>query len=93
MYVSRCLWLCFSHFVNSLFFGSIIIILFFKSSGMFPVVYMLLTRQYKVYFISSLSACNNSAGMLSTPYAFLISNSFNAFSNYDFVIGGPSSSG
>ena len=69
---------CFSHFVVLRFLGSIIITLFLKSSGIFPVVYMLLIRQYKVYFISSSSACSNSAGMLSTPYVFLIFNSLSA---------------
>ena len=62
-----------SHFVDFPFFGNITIILFLKSSGIFPVVYMLLIRQYKVCLVSSSSACSNSAGMLSTPYAFFIS--------------------
>jgi len=50
------------------FFANVTIIRFLKS-GIFPVVYMFLIRQYKVCFVSSTSACNNSAGMLSTPYA------------------------
>ena len=54
---------------------------------------MLLIRQYKVCLVSSSSACSNSAGILSTPYAFFDFNSFNAFSNSAFVIVGPSSSG
>ena len=83
-----------SHFVDLLFFGNITITLLLKLSGIFPVVYKLLVRQYKIYFISSSACNNNSAGMLSTPYDFFFNfNSFNAFSNSDFVIGGPSSSG
>ena len=60
---------CSSHFVNLLFFGNITIILFLKSSGIFPVVYMLLIRQYKVCLVSSSSAWSNSAGIVSAPYA------------------------
>ena len=82
-----------SHFVDLLFFGNITIILFLKSSRIFPVVYMLLIRRYKVWLVSSSSACSNSAGVLSTSYAFFYFNSFNAFSNSDFVIVRPSSSG
>ena len=84
-----------SHFVDLLFFGNFAIILFLKSSGIFSVVYMLLIRQYKVFFVSSSSACNNSAGMLPSLYLYLFIyfNSLNAFSNSDSVIGAPSSSG
>ena len=62
-----------SQFVDLFLFGNIIIKLFLKSSGIFPVVYMLLIRQYKVRFVSSSTACNNAAAMLSTPKDFLIS--------------------
>ena len=65
--------------------------LFLKSSGIFPAVYMLLIRQYKVCLVSPSSACSKSAGILSTPYVFYF-NSFNAFSNSAFVIVGSSSS-
>ena len=78
-----------SHFVDLLSFGNITSILFLKSSGIFPAVYTLLIRQYKICFVSSSSTCSNSVGMLSTPYDFLF-NSFNIISNSDFVVGGPS---
>jgi len=83
----------FSQFVDLLFFGSITIILFFKSSEIFPVLYVLLIRQNKVRLVPSQSACSNSAGVLSTPYAFFDFSSFNAFSNSNFATDGPSSSG
>jgi hypothetical protein len=60
-----------SHFVDLLFFGNTTITLFLKSSGIFPVVNMLLIRQYKVCLVSSLIACSNSVGMISILYAFL----------------------
>jgi hypothetical protein len=66
-----------SHFVDLLFFDNIMIVLLLKSSRIFPVVYMLLIRQYKVRFVSL-----SSAGMLSIPYACFDFSSFNAFSNY-----------
>ena len=60
-----------SNFVDLLFFGNITTTLYLKSSKIFPVVYTLLIRRYKACFVSSSSACNNSAAMLSTPYDFL----------------------
>jgi len=70
-----------SHFINLLFFANITILLFLKSR-IFPVAYMLLIRQYKVCFVYSSSACSNSAGMLSTPYAFFDFRSFNTFPEF-----------
>lgn len=81
-----------SHFVDLRFFGNITIVLLLKSSGMFALLYMLLLKLYKMCLASSSSACSISACMLSAPCAFFYFNSFNAFSNFDFVIGGPSSS-
>ena len=69
-----------SHLFDLLFYGNITTGLFLKSSGVFPIVYMLLIRQYKVCLVSSLSACSNSAGMLPTPYIyFFYLNPFNVF--------------
>jgi hypothetical protein len=82
-----------SHFVDLIFFVYITTILFLKMSGIFPVVRMLLIRQYKLCLVSSSSTCSNSASMLSTAYASFAFNSFNAFSSSDFVTFGPSSSG
>ena len=62
-----------SHFVNLFFFGNINNKRCLKSSGIFLVVYMLLIKQYKVCFVSSSTACNNSSAMLSTPMIFFIS--------------------
>ena len=40
-----------SHFVDLLFFGNITIIFLSKSSVIFPVVYMLLVKQYKIFIL------------------------------------------
>jgi hypothetical protein len=86
-----------SHFVDLRFFGDIAIILLFKSSGILPVVYMLLVKEYKGCLVSSSSACSNSAGMFSTTFVFFFTSIhlfyFILFFNSDFVIGGLSSSG
>ena len=42
-----------SHFVDLLFFGEITIMLLLKSSVIFPVVYMLLVKHYKMSLVSS----------------------------------------